>query len=275
MITNFELYGFIVSLVIALVWAIYDYYKIPKAKNGKKNSESVKQVIKYGLLLAGVGILLSISLSIRYEFLEVIHVTRNEKALNIVKDYQCISNIIDENNNPFVTNLCKDRQDVFYRTVKEASAQKFDVSNEELAVNAKYLFKEQNSTSINATSYVKPSEWWKTDWGKEYLEENYKAIKRGCTITRIYIFANEIEMQENIELLNQQKKNGITIYYTFSNKITDLRIKDDIIVIGDRLTGTLILNERIMLNSSFSTLPDDIKINQQKFNNLRNKSEKF
>jgi hypothetical protein len=54
-----------------------------------------------------------------------------------------------------------------------------------------------------------------------------------------------------------------------------LNIKDDIIVVGEKLTGTLMLKDREMVNAEFSTNKQDIDDNKVKFQTLKNYSKPF
>ena len=265
-ISIIEIAGYFITLVVSGVTFICSFRGEPEKK------ESLKLFASIYLLL---GTVVTICVSIRYQYIEGLGLTRDEKTLNIIRDYHSLNKKIDEIQVPFIRVFCQSREDLFLKTVKDASNQKYMVEVNELAKFAKHLFLNERSATILATSYVMPSDWWKKDWGKEYLCENYKAISRGCSIERIYIFATQKEMQENSELLSEQKKNGIKIYYTFATDIHDLHIKDDIIVVGDKITGTLVLKDREMVNAEFSTKTDDISLNKDKFQTLRNNSKPY
>lgn len=260
----------IITFCVTIIPAVF--MLILRFRDGKKKKELL---LTSALIYALLSVICTICVTIRFEYIEELKLTRDEKALNIIRDYHSLNKTIGEIQTPFIRILCQSREDLFLTTVKDASNQKYRVDVNELVKFAKHLFLNEKSTTILATSYVKPSDWWKKDWGKEYLSENYNAISRGCSIERIYIFATQKEMQENSELLSEQKKNGIKIYYTFATDIHDLDIKDDVIVVGDKITGTLVLKDREMVNAEFSTKTDDISLNKSKFHNLRAHSKPF
>lgn len=265
-ISAIEIIGYIITFGVSSYTFIRSFRGDPERKELLKLFASI-----YAIL----GIVVTICLSIRYQYIEEIELTRDENALNVVRDYQSLNKTIEESQIPFIKLLCQSRKDVFLKTIKDSSNQKYMVDVNELVKFAKHLFLNERNTTILATSYVKPSDWWKKDWGKEYLYENYDAISRGCSIERIYIFATQKEMQENLELLTEQKKNGVKIYYTFTTDIHDLHIKDDIIVVGDKITGTLNLKDREMVNAEFSTNTYDISLNKDKFQDLRKHSKPY
>lgn len=269
-ITTIELVGYLVTLVVSGATLVRSF------RSAEKDRELHR---RFAALYATLGIVVTISVSIRYQYIEQLSLTRDEKSLEIVKDYHNLNATIDQSPSLFIKVLCKTREEQFLKTVQQATANKFTVSVDEIGRFADLLFKEETSTTIIATSYVKPSNWWREEWGKEYLRQNYEAVssQRGCTIERIYIFSDSAEMNEpdNIELLTQQKNHGIKIYYTFASNIHDLNIKDDIIVVGEKLTGTLMLKDREMVNAEFSTNKQDIDDNKAKFQTLKTYSKPF
>ena len=269
-ITTIELVGYLVTLVVSGFTLIRNFRSPDKDKELHR---------RFAALYATIGIVATISVSIRYQYIEQLSLTRDEKSLDIVRDYHDLNNTIDNSQSLFIKVLCRTREEQFLKTVQQANQNKFIVTVDEIGKFANLLFKEETNTTIIATSYVKPSNWWREDWGKEYLQQNYEAIspQRGCTIERIYIFADSTEMAEpnNIELLKQQKAHGIKIRYTFASRINDLEIKDDIIIVGNKLTGTLILKDREMQKAEFSTNANDIDDNNSKYQALKSKSTLF
>jgi predicted small secreted protein len=239
-----------------------------------------RDVAKYRRTLSGIlvilGVVLTIILSIRYEYIAEVALLKDEDTLKTIESLRDAKGKIKATNIHLLQEVFTEREKAFNDTIKGISANKITLSPEELGRHAVKLFQNEQNTTILATSYVKPTEWWKTAWGKEYLQQNFAAVTRGVTIERIYIFADQKEMDEIKELLLMQKANKITVRYIFANDVANLAIKDDVIIIGDKLCGTLNLKEgRTMLDAVFSIDKEEIAKNKSKFEELKKFSREF
>lgn len=239
-----------------------------------------RDVAKYRRTLSGIlvilGVLLTITLSIRYEYIGDVALLKDEETLKTVQSLKVANDKTNSTNIHLLREVFTERKNAFNETVKDLSVNKIVLSPDELSRHAVKLFQNEQNTTILATSYVKPTEWWKTNWGKEYLEQNFAAVARGVKIERIYIFADQKEMDESKELLAKQKANKIIIRYIFANDVANLAIKDDVIIIGDKLCGTLNLKEgRTMLDAVFSVDKEEIAKNKRKFEELKKVSTEF
>lgn len=60
-------------------------------------------------------------------------------------------------------------------------------------------------------SYIAFRDWWQTQVGKSYLQENERAVKRGIRITRIFVAPGD-RLQELEELAFEHRKAGVEVY---------------------------------------------------------------
>lgn len=214
------------------------------------------------------------------EFIE--NLKTDNEALRIAEDLTNTKKMIAEDNNTFFNAILSERKSDFKEFLD-------NLSNEELIYNQsdflqfekdviKIFTKIDNNQIILATSRVDYNQWWKKEsFGIEYTRANEECIKsKNAIIKRIFIFDDESEKQKNIEILREQQEIGIEIYYVFNDEIREIiKKKRDIIVVGDKFAGELILNERDMSQVKFYL--DKKKINQTKqdWQELYSKSKKF
>ena len=62
-----------------------------------------------------------------------------------------------------------------------------------------------------AVSYIAFKEWWQTQVGRNYLQENERAVKKGIHITRILV-APKDRFHELKELAIEHRKTGVEVY---------------------------------------------------------------
>jgi hypothetical protein len=75
--------------------------------------------------------------------------------------------------------------------------------------------------SVFATSFVKAIGFWKSGGGREYFQENLKAIGRGVRITRVFIVENEGELTEEVaELIGAQVEGGVDTKIAFARNLS-------------------------------------------------------
>lgn len=65
--------------------------------------------------------------------------------------------------------------------------------------------------SIVATTYIKVDVWWGRSNVQEYYLANVAAVSRGVNVTRIFMFGDEPEAQNGLDILNQQAHAGINV----------------------------------------------------------------
>ena len=86
-----------------------------------------------------------------------------------------------------------------------------EIRPEEVYSFALSLVKEINHTFF-ATSFVKATDFWFRGAGKEYLNENLVAAKRGVSITRIFIIEDLTDLTQQVrELINQLETGEIIV----------------------------------------------------------------
>ncbi len=130
-------------------------------------------------------------------------------------------------------------------------------------------------TSIVATSYVIPGDWWNTTWGKQYQRVNFDAVSRGVRIKRVFIYSSISELREICGLIREEQEHGIDV------KIVDRALlkqstPPDLIVIDDALAGNLTLSEkRAAGGASFYTDNFSIEKARHEFENMYLHSQDF
>jgi hypothetical protein len=265
--TTIELVGFLISGLFGLIQLF---------RSATKDRDTARYHRTLGGVLTVLGLILTIALSIRYEYIGDIALFRDEDVLKTVTALKESKEKIKTNDSHIFNEVFNEREQAFSKTIKSVSTGTLTLSPQELSEHAIQLFQNEKNITILATSYVKPTEWWKTTWGQEYLKENFTAVNtRGVSIERIYIFLDEKELNENRQLLQMQKDNKIAVRYVFARDVSNSDIKDDVIVIGDKLCGTLSLKDREMVAAIFSVNRDDIAQNKQKFESLKKTSVPF
>lgn len=63
--------------------------------------------------------------------------------------------------------------------------------------------------------------------------------------------------------------------YVFARDVSNLNIKYDVIIVGDKLCGALNLNDREMVDAEFSVNPTDISEKKGKFDALKKLAKSY
>lgn len=134
-----------------------------------------------------------------------------------------------------------------------------EVSLADLEVIALSVVKSANR-SIQATSYVNSSQWWKTPWGKKYFRLNEEKIHDGIIIDRIFIFEDEAALKKDMDLLVCSEKIGVNVHVLL---LSDLPkpFGEDVIIIDDNVVaGQLVFGPtKEMKASNFSSNQEFIR----------------
>jgi hypothetical protein len=117
-------------------------------------------------------------------------------------------------------------------------------------------------SSVIATSYVNPGDWWNNAWGKEYQRLNLAAADRGVHVTRAFIYSAISEVNDMCTIIKDQKKHGIEIRVVDRSSFKE-GSPPDITVIDDSLAGSMSLSDRRTAGgANFYT--DDFNLNKHK-----------
>lgn len=99
-------------------------------------------------------------------------------------------------------------------------------------------------TSLAATSVVKVADYWSGGSGKEWVEANFAAVRRGVKITRIFILENIDSLdEEGRTQIQNQADGGIDVRIALSGRldahlIIDMGLFDDkYLFVSDFLAG--------------------------------------
>ena len=96
--------------------------------------------------------------------------------------------------------------------------------------------------NVKATSFVDQVSWWSGPEGIIYKSRNEEALRRGISISRIFICKNEGELDALKPILNAQSKAGVQVYTLLEREIPD-GLDKDIIVLDDKVVGELLIDD--------------------------------
>lgn len=243
-----------------------------------------------GLIIMLIGFFITSFVSMRFfqlkrilENQNFIEVLKNDnEALKIASDLSESKGLINQENNNFFNSVLNEQKADFGQFLDDFKNKKLVYYKQDFPQFEKDVVKIFSEGEMNqiilATSRVDYNQWWKKEsFGDEYTKANFDCIKNKKTvIKRIWIFDNEEEKQQKLETLKAQKNAGIETYYVFNNDIKDIiERKRDIIVVGDKYAGELILNERDMSKVIFYF--DNLKIKEIKkdWDELSKKAKRF
>lgn len=91
----------------------------------------------------------------------------------------------------------------------------------------------ESKYSVFGTVFVALSDFWFSGGGKEYLQENFSAIKRGVKVTRVFILDDLKDITPEAErLIKAQADGGIVVRIALAHNLTpdllhDMGIYDD------------------------------------------------
>ncbi len=80
----------------------------------------------------------------------------------------------------------------------------------------------------------------------EYRKINYGQAKIGVQIERIFILNDDHDLGIMQEIMDDQFKNGISIYHVFKKDIGDLKIYPDFSVVEDLNFGLVVHREEML-----------------------------
>jgi len=124
------------------------------------------------------------------------------------------------------------------------------------------------------SSSVANMAYWRTPIAVKHFQETSQAIKRGVTITRIFIL-DSVEVNEYMDILEQWQKIGADVYIAAANELPvelneDYLIADDCVYARLELTGDgRVRGQRISIDKT------EIEHMIEKFNILRRHSRKL
>jgi len=101
-------------------------------------------------------------------------------------------------------------------------------------------------TFKGVSALIKPL-YWKT--GKamaEYRKVNYEQARKGIKIERIFLLNDDHDLNIMQEIMEDQSKNGISVYHIFKKDIADLKTYPDFSVVED-LNFALVVHREEML----------------------------
>ncbi len=137
---------------------------------------------------------------------------RNEWLLKhirqIVEDYQSVNK--GEVQREFFLEKARTAIDDCASTLAGLSKGHVSITREEQMVVLEELLRTAR-VQARGVSYIAFTEWWQTQVGKNYLQENERAVKKGIHITRIFV-APKDRFDELKELVVEHCEAGIEVY---------------------------------------------------------------
>lgn len=274
-----------VELIIYAVTIITSALLYFIAKTGNRKLD-----FSISLLVLIIGFFIGSYASIRFVYLK--QIVENQKFIeDLKKDNEALSIALDLSEskqsmilsyNPFFGYVLNDRKATFQSFLEDFKSKQIVYNKSDFPHFEKDVIKIftecDNNQVILATSRVDYNQWWKKeDFGEQYTKANFDCIKhKKVTIKRIWIFDDEREKNEHLSTLESQKKAGIETYYVFNKDIKDIvERKRDVIVVGDKYAGELILNERDMSKVVFYFDNKKIEDIKKDWIELSNKSKRF
>lgn len=77
------------------------------------------------------------------------------------------------------------------------------------------------TSSLFGVVFVQIADFWFSGGGKEYLEENFKAVQRRVKITRVFIVDDLADLSPDVQdLIRRQAEGGIDVRVAFAERLT-------------------------------------------------------
>lgn len=128
---------------------------------------------------------------------------------------------------------------------------------------------------IDASSYVRFSDWWSTSEGREYIAANAAAAARGVQIRRIFIFDNQEDCVGGRRYLEEQIADGIEVRLVGKEGlIPNLRL--DMLIVDRRLAARMDLgSSRGATGGRYFTDEHSVSRLRHSFNELLQQSQAY
>lgn len=126
----------------------------------------------------------------------------------IIEDYQSVKK--GEVQQEFFLERARTAIDDCSSTLAGLSKGRVSITREEQMVILEELLRTAR-VQARGVSYITFREWWRTQVGKSYLQENERAVKRGIHIIRIFVVPKD-KIHELKELVIEHCKSGVEVY---------------------------------------------------------------
>ena len=161
--------------------------------------------------------------------------------LDFGKDQALLKNLI-ENYGKLISALDTDlKSNIAINEFKNAITTLDNAANEkDFTINDIYM---ANSTALKMlkkddsfmglSALNTPELWNGNKKMKDYTELNYKKANEGVNITRCFIFDKKEDIDKMKNILEEQKNNGINVYYCLRNDVKELLDYNDLTIVND------------------------------------------
>ena len=264
-LTSYELIGLIITAATAVITFL-------------KSSDDLKE--QNAAMAAVIGIALTVVLGMRFDTIPKLQgqlsgadVIRKNTTRHKLLESAVASGYLTVDDNEFVALPLKDRLNSLQQQFEQIAAGRFSVSESEMPVfNVRMI--ESARKSVEATNYIGLSRWWEQAWGEQYERANEAAIKRGITITRVFIFAGGNEMSVAKTIMTLEANSGIHVRYALQADLPPFT--GDVVLVDGTLEGQhQIVPGKGISEAVFSANPSDIKEAEFSFQNIETNSREF
>ena len=126
----------------------------------------------------------------------------------------------------------------------------------------------QARTSVEATSFIDPNEWWRSSIGDNYFTDIRDTKKHVPTFTRVFVFGSNDEARLLASILKGQRDIGIDVHYACAANIP-ARMRRDFIVIDGAVAADLTLDEdRRFRRATFYSTRQNAEVFDRDFHDL-------
>lgn len=275
----------IIAILVGIISASYRFYlyRQIKKKDPDPKIDAVHFVGYKPLALAFFIYIASVVTEIRFVNFDD-QLTLNPQVKELARNLNTLYSEFDNDNDKIRFSILDDKVNKLTEFTKYAlnndKVLTIEKTPNEFLASAHKIFKfADNDSKIYATSYVKPSDWWKKGVDRdEYLDANNNFIKnKNGGITRIHLFDDTSEYNFFKDIMKLEFENKIETYYIYTKDIPEgYDLKEDVIIVNNRLAGRLILDEkRNPKKILYYAAKDRIKECIDTFNKLQKMATKF
>jgi hypothetical protein len=136
-------------------------------------------------------------------------------------------------------------------SLNQATNGTIDVEDKGDVVRITSELMDQARTSVEATSFVDPKEWWKSNIGDNYLTDMRKAKNHVPTFTRVFLLGSTDEARLLTSIFQAQRQIGVDVRYACAATIPQSLRRDFIVIDGVVAADLALDQERHFEHASF------------------------
>lgn len=168
-------------------------------------------------LLAASCVVLILLLSMRFQLLPaIVDDSEIQKLASSSKEAQEVAEVLSRaptvTKQPLMNYILQMRLDGVSQYFGSLSQGKLIVDGSFVPEFSIQMIEHAKST-IQATSYAQATNWWDQPWGHTYEQENERAVTRGVTVSRTFLFTNQDDLRTNQPLMIEEYTACINVKY--------------------------------------------------------------